>query len=529
MESALGSTLELNHLALLQHRALTRGHTTLFKLPKPGSTDEWVDVTVAEFAADVERVACALLIDLQAKEIPPRSVIAMLIDGRPYHHFLYSIALSRLGYVPEMIPPRLLDKSIISELMQNAEAKAIVYDSSLVSSIADYTLPAIAIMPMNDIAYDSSSLPRIEDLPCDADVCFIYLTSGSTSAGSPKLVPVTQKFVAAAYKAEVDIFQRNKFDTQDVFLSRGSINSITVLMLYLSCLTMGSCIVYPSGESVTTQDLFTLVDVCGLNRMAMVGTFFFPHIQAAKRDRATLQLLQRMRSISYGGVALPIVEDDWCFQNGVHLVDVYAMTECGILMASVPGKPSRYVRPIPTVSCRFDPVSKTIDESESTELFELIVLPDSPRLPHPQLLAADGTFHSGDLFERMSDGSYVFRGRNDDWIKTKSAYWCDTKSIEEKVRETCGDLVERCIVVGSFRPIPALFIEPHSASTLSDDSLKETILTRMHEFNIRRYRLIFIVDQGVLPRTVPNSRRSLRRAAIERQFSAILDEVYGEL
>ncbi|KAJ7624677.1 hypothetical protein FB45DRAFT_980034 [Roridomyces roridus] len=526
--------LELNHIALLQDRALTRGGTILFKIPKSGFPQEWVDVTVAVFSSEVDQVACTLLADLQAKEIPSRSVIGMLMDGRPYLDFVYTIALSRLGYVPLMIPPRSMDESIISELMRKAETKAIVYDASLVSSITNYALAATRITPINDIACDSSSLPSIQDLPSDTDVCFIYLTSGSTS-GSPKLVPITQRFVTMNRNAEVDTMQDdNKDDIQDVFLNRGK---------YLVCLFTGSCIVYPPRTSTTTQDLFTLVDICGLNRMAMFGTFLSPHIQAAMGDQATLELLKGMRSISYSGVHLPIVEDDWCFHNGIHLVGMYAMTECGarllcILMTTVPGKPSRYLRPIPTISCRFDPVSKTDDQSaadhESTQLFEFILLAGSPRLPQSHLLAPDGHFHSGDLFEDQPDGSYVFRGRNDDWIKTKSAYWCDTKSIEDKVHETCGDLIKQCIVVGSFRPSPALFIEPNAGSPHEHESLKDTILARMHEFNIRCYvsesitdkRLIFVVDQGVLPRTMKGN---LRHAAIEHQYSTMLDEVYESL
>ncbi|KAJ7624693.1 hypothetical protein FB45DRAFT_869593 [Roridomyces roridus] len=513
--------LELNHVALLQDRALTRGDTILFKIPKSGFPQEWVDVTVAVFSSEVDRVACTLLADLQAKEIPSRSVIGMLMDGRPYLDFVYTIALSRLGYVPLMIPPRSMDESIISELMRKAETKAIVYDASLVSSITNYGLVAIPITPIDHITYDSSSLPPIEDLPSDTDLASFCQIAASSQAHKPgpeihkihcSLESSLRACAASCQAPQVHKMivktLMNKDDIQDVFLNRGSVNSATVLRQYLVCLFTGSCIVYPSRTSTTTQDLFTLVDTCRLNRMAMFGTFLSPHIQAAMGDQATLELLKGMRSISYSGVHLPVVEDDWCFHNVINLV--------------------------PFVG--FDPVSKTDSASdhESTRLFEFILLAGSPRLPQSHLLAADGHFHSGDLFEHQPDGSYVFRGRNDDWIKTKSAYWCDTKSIEDKVHETCGDLVKQCIVVGSFRPSPALFIEPNAGSPHEHESLKETILARMHEFNIRRYvsesitdkRLIFVVDQGVLPRTMKGN---LRRAAIERQYSTILDEVYESL
>lgn len=208
-------------------------------------------------------------------------------------------------------------------------------------------------------------------------------------------------------------------------------------------------------------------------------------------------------------------------------------------MVSVPGKPARYLHPVSGISYRFDPATDTtdVDSPASTRLFKFILLADSPQIPQPHLLSADGNFHTGDLFEREPDGSYVFRGRDDDWIKSADADLIDTKfvifdrvdfgilnedrtfffsslrrAIEEKVYDLCGDLVKECIVVGHLRPSPALFIEApdDASSTMSEDDLKESIIRRMEDFNSRQYvqeriadkRLIFVVDKGALPRTV---------------------------
>ena len=103
----------------------------------------------------------------------------------------------------------------------------------------------------------------------------------------------------------------------------------------------------------------------------------------------------------------------------------------GALMVSTPGKSPRFLRPMPGLSCRFDPVA-TMDSSDdtgSTELLEFVLLADSPQLPAPHFRSDDGNFHTGDLFEKQSDGSYLFRGRNDDWIKTEGATRVDTKFV----------------------------------------------------------------------------------------------------
>lgn len=67
-------------------------------------------------------------------------------------------------------------------------------------------------------------------------------------------------------------------------------------------------------------------------------------------------------------------------------------------------------------------------------------------------------------------------------------------------------------MVGTLRRSPALFVEVHRGklTATSEDGLKESIIQRMEDFTARQYeheqikdkRLIFLVDEGVLPRTV---------------------------
>ena len=104
----------------------------------------------------------------------------------------------------------------------------------------------------------------------------------------------------------------------------------------------------------------------------------------------------------------------------------------GTLMVSAPGKPARFMQPVPGISYRFDPLTDTTTGAEnpaSTQLLKFILLADSPQIPQPQLLSDDGNFHTGDLFEKQLDGSYLFRGRADDWIKTNDADCIDTKYV----------------------------------------------------------------------------------------------------
>lgn len=62
-------------------------------------------------------------------------------------------------------------------------------------------------------------------------------------------------------------------------------------------------------------------------------------------------------------------------------------------------------------------------------MLEFVVLSDSGDCPDPSLRSADGHFHTGDLFQEPIPGCYVFRGRDDDWIKSENSLRCDTKYV----------------------------------------------------------------------------------------------------
>ena len=107
------------------------------------------------------------------------------------------------------------------------------------------------------------------------------------------------------------------------------------------------------------------------------------------------------------------------------------------------------------------------------------------------------------------------------------------RSIEDGVRATCGDLVFECVVVGSGRPSPALFIEPSEKCVMDDEKLKEEIFGRMREFNSHGYvheriasaKHVVVVKRGTLPRTA--SKGNIQRRMVEDQYKELLDSIYA--
>jgi len=185
---------------------------------------------------------------------------------------------------------------------------------------------------------------------------------------------------------------------------------------------------------------------------------------------------------------------------------------------------------------QFMPVADATSPSghqSTARLLELVIMANSPDCPDESLRHADGNFHTGDLFYEVEPGWYTFRGRNDDWIKTENSLRCDTKAIEDNVRMMCADLVSECVVVGSGRPSPAMFVEPLDPNA-DYNELKRTIIRKTRHFHSRRYiheritsaDMIVVIPPGTLPRTA--TKGNVRRKTVEEGYKSLLDELYGQ-
>jgi len=188
--------------------------------------------------------------------------------------------------------------------------------------------------------------------------------------------------------------------------------------------------------------------------------------------------------------------------------------------------------PLPGMSYRFDPIVSGPEgvHQSTAALYQLVILSDSPDCPDAPLCHSDSHFYTGDLFQQILPGYWVARGRDDDWIKSENSLRCDTKAIEDNVRAMCPGLIAECIVVGSGRPSPILFVEP--AADMDHSKLKKDILRKTRHFHSRRYLheritstdMIVIVPRQTLPRTA--TKGNIRRKAVEEAFKSEIDKVF---
>lgn len=107
------------------------------------------------------------------------------------------------------------------------------------------------------------------------------------------------------------------------------------------------------------------------------------------------------------------------------------------------------------------------------------------------------------------------------------------RAIEDNALTVCGNLVAECIVVGSGRPSPVMFIEP--GVDMDHGKLKKEIIRKTRHFHSRRYLheriispdMIVIVPRHSLPRTA--TKGNIRRKAVEEAYKPLLDQIYSRL
>ena len=306
--------------------------------------------------------------------------------------------------------------------------------------------------------------------------------------------------------------------------------------MYAGFMQNVACTVQPSCQAFPSTELMDMIVHCRLNRLVQFPTYLAIHLQNSRRDPKLLAMLQGLDQIFYSGLMLGQEDEEWVHRHSIKIMNCFGNTECTIMLLSDPDwKDMRApLKPVPGTAYAFMPLASESDkahENANGRLLELVILSSSSDCPDRSLRAADDHYHTGDLFIESSPGRYVPRGRDDDWIKSENSLRCDTKAIEDNVRQTCADLIEECIVVGNGRASPALFVEVKAG--MSEEKVKKDITRRTRHFHSRRYlherissaNFIVVVPKDTLPRT--STKGNVRRRAVEEAFKPLLDRIYG--
>ncbi|KAI6162281.1 hypothetical protein EDD17DRAFT_1777070 [Pisolithus thermaeus] len=496
-----------SHLTVLEQSTALYPSASAFRVPisdpLTGRVHDWQPISYRQFREDVELTASYWCSVFRAQSIPHGSVIGLWLSGINYQDVLHIYGISRAGYVPQLFSIRLPNPEVVHELLREANARALIFASEFAASTASFSLPVYPAVHKREMGVTSAALPPLASSAKGNDVVFIFHTSGSTS-GRPKLVPCNQRWLHSVVdKARVTTAPRDP-QRQDVTVTIGSMCHIGQNFMLIGSLQHGTCTVQATRQGFSSEELLDMIQ----------------------------RSLRHLDEILYSGLPLDRDDEDWAYKNGLKMKNLFGSTECGAMLLSIggTGRDARFLRPLPGTSYKFVPIDRDPDSEDthqsSIQLLELVILADSGDCPDLSLRSNDGHFHTGDLFQETTPGAYAFRG-------TENSLRCDTKAIEDNVRITCGDLIGECIVVGTGRPSPALFVEP--AAGVDHERLQKEILRKTRAFHSRRYlheritrkELIIIVPPKSLPRT--STKGNVRRKAVEELHKARLDDIYASL
>ncbi|KAJ7038080.1 hypothetical protein C8F04DRAFT_1325965 [Mycena alexandri] len=527
------------HLTVLETSACRYPLSPVFKLPRSDSQSshgqDWYSITYRQFHIDVELFARHWSRTLTESGIALGSVVGLWIGGYTYNDVLNIYGMSRAGFVPQLFSLRLPSPEVIFELLQKANAKALVYESAFAPVLRESPVPAYLAIRPEDIEATGYPLPELPRAKPE-DIAFFFHTSGS-SGGSPKLVPCSHRWLEATVMKSNQTCVPQNPERQDVTVWMGSMCHIGQTFMLIGSLQHGACVIQPTQISFSSEELVAMVHRCGLNRLNQFAAFLANHLRASRLDPKLLSLFTSLDEVLYSGMPLAREEEEWAYRNGIKLRNLFGSTEAGATLLSVGGTggSAALLQPLAGTSYRFVPSGGDAEAEaahhSTARLFEFVILAESGDCPHPSLRAGDGHFHTGDLFQEVAPGQYVSRGRDDDWIKSENSLRCDTKSIEDHTRMVCGSLIGECIVVGSGRPSPVLFVEPNT--DMDPEKLKKDIIRKTRQFHSRRYlheritstSRIVVVPAKTLPRTL--TKGNIRRKAVEEAYKIQLDQIYA--
>ncbi|KAF5630098.1 4-hydroxybenzoate benzoate ligase [Fusarium sp. NRRL 52700] len=527
----LGGSVIVCALRISVTLAKSRGDAAAVRYLLSESSTEYKTVTYAEYCNDVEYMARAWLSVLSHASIAKGAVVGIWMRGWSYQDLLNYLSLQRAGFIPQLFSLRMTNPAVVYELLDKSNAAALIYDASCESLVKDCPLPTFTTeMALEKAAPRGVELEKVTTALNGDQVSVIFHTSGSTS-GMPKLVPATVKWMDCLIRKNRPYTQNGP---QPVYCLMGSHAHLGNTINLAEALANAGCLIPPKSIPYPTSELQSMITHGGLTALNIFPALLSVFIREARTDTVLLEQLQSLQHIFHAGQVLEPSDQAWAHQQGIKLINTYGSTEIGLSMRA--STTSQYLTPFPESGCEFIPLVG--NPSSSDQLLELVIPADADDCPHPSLRdKSDGKFHTGDLFQRVGDDQYFYKGRVDDRIKMQLSLVCDAGSLEAEAMQVCqADLISAISVIGSGHPSPAIIVEPKNDDILKsgDASLmrfKEEILRRISPFHARKYlheriddpRLVFVVPQGTLPRT---AKGNVMRKSVETMFFDELEKSF---
>jgi len=87
----------------------------------------------------------------------------------------------------------------------------------------------------------------------------------------------------------------------------------------IGALHYGTCTIQPTKIAFSSNELFHMVQKCGLNKLNQFATFLATHLRGSRDNSKLLDLLRGLDEINYSGLPLQREEEEWAYKNNMRL------------------------------------------------------------------------------------------------------------------------------------------------------------------------------------------------------------------
>lgn len=467
-----------------------------------------------------EKMATAL------SRIPSGSIVALKLRNCPtWPHMFWAILMS--GHTPLLIDAKLPHENT-ENLLKQADAKAIVFNEATA-----YSIPSFRI---NNI---TQSEPNYNFTPAWGNEV-IFCSSGTT--GNVKMMVTNGKAMCHQIAAALDIPNESL-----TIMHPGPIRNLAMIpfhhifgfvAVFLWYTFYGKAIVFPSSGS--NRDVLNAIRIGRCTHIYSVPLFWDAIALKAQRTAAmgkssTADLLRRMVAFNTGKIsgveagiaAWPIVQNqvrkkilgtdvEFCIAGGgylnaktLHVINGlgyplsngYGMTELGVMSVELSPRVEDRLKgsighPLYGITYKLDPIP-----GGNPEQGELLV--KTPTVHIREIIGGvkkdttldDGYFHTGDIAEKDSTGSYYIKGRMKDVIinsNGENVYPDEIEFYFRSVRHVVNDVVLGVKKKDSMEEEITLIFELDNSTTTDDfktvlDDAKAINDTLANEKKVQRF------------------------------------------
>ncbi|WP_412520841.1 AMP-binding protein [Actinomadura madurae] len=373
-------------------------------------------VTYRALAADVRRLATSL-----ANRGIQRGTVVALLMHNSVDMVRTWLALTHLGAVAAPINTEFRDQ-ILAQVLRISDAMLLVADDDLLPTAVDVAPTPTELASYADIAAprDSSADSHVlEPVEADGrDTAMLLFTSGTT--GRSKACALSHRYITR--HAEIFCEQLGISDEDTLFCPFPLFHADATIFTVAPSLTCGATAALEKRFSASRfWDQARAHGATVFDFMGATLTMLYKQAPSPNDRRHTLRL--------GWGVPLPEWAPDFEQRFGVELIEVYGLTDAGIVLYNRPGEPRRpgsCGRAVPPFEVRLQDGHGF--ETTPGETGEICIRASEPGMllteylgmPQETLEAfRDLWLHTGDLARQDEDGFFYFVGRSKDIIRRR--------------------------------------------------------------------------------------------------------------